>query len=85
MHLVADHQVAAAERLVELHPVVAAAELTARLDADARLAPRVDLGAAALGCSVIGFVTPVQGQVAGDVVDGLVDLLNLRRLEGDVR
>ena len=49
LDLVGDEHVAAAERLVELHAVVAAGELAGDLEADPLVAPRVDVDALDLG------------------------------------
>ena len=63
LHLVADEHVPAAERLVELHPVVGARELARDLDAHPLVAERVDVGARDLG---------VQDDLLGDSVEGEV-------------
>ena len=85
LDLVADEHVAAAQRLVELHAVVAALELAGDLEADALVAPRVDVGALDLGLERRSAGDAVQRQVAGDAERLLVDGLDRVDAKRDVR
>ena len=83
--LVADGDVAAAERHVELDAEVAARDLADGLEADAVVAPRIDLRAADLGEELDLVRDVLDREVAGDLQRVLVDRLDRRRLERDLR
>src|ERR1044072_3848031 len=85
LDLVGHGEVAAAEDHVELHAVVAAAELAADVEADAAVAERGGLRAAELGLERDRLRDAVHREVAGDLVGVLVDGLEARRLERDLR
>ena len=82
LDLVADEHVAAAERLVEPHPVVATRELAGDLQADAVVAPGVDVRALDLGFEDDGLRDAVEREVAGDAERVVADDLDAGRLEG---
>src|SRR4051812_8904766 len=84
LDLVGDEHVAAAEGLVELHAVVAAAELAGDLQADLLVAVGVDVDAVDLGGEDELVGDAVQREVADDAVGVLVDGHDAVRLEDEV-
>jgi hypothetical protein len=84
LDLVGDEHVAAAEGLVELHAVLAAAELAGELQADLLVAVGVDVDAVDLGGEDELVGDAVQREVADDAVGVLVDGLDAGGLEGEV-
>src|SRR4051794_19194158 len=85
LDLLAHQQVAAAERLVEGHVPVVAVQLARDLERDALVAPRVGLLALNLGCEGDRLGHAVHRQLAGDLERLVVDRLDLRRLEAELR
>src|SRR3954467_4289834 len=84
LDLVGDEHVAAAERLVELHAVLAAAQLAGDLQADLLVAVGVDVGAVDLGGEHDLVRDAVQREVAGDPERLVVDRLAAGRLEAQL-
>ncbi len=82
--LVADERVPAAERLVELHVEVAALELADDLQAGARVAPRIGVGALDEHLERDLTGDAVHREVAGNARGLVVDRLDVRGLERDL-
>lgn len=85
LHPVADEHVAAAERLIELHPVVAAGQLTGDLEADALIAIRVDIGPLELGVENNVVRDAMNRQLPRDPKLIAVECLDLGGLETQLR
>src|SRR3954447_6412105 len=85
LDLVGHEHVARAEHLVELHVEVGAVELAGDLQADALVAPRIDLGALDLGLERDLARDAVNRQVADDLEAVLVERADRGRAERDLR